>query len=37
MPLELLAIPALIFGLYGFIKGLNAHKKLTKHDAEYKK
>ena len=26
MPLELLAIPAIIFGILGFIKGLNAHK-----------
>lgn len=28
MPLELLAIPALIFGIFGFIKGLKAYKKV---------
>ena len=26
MPLELIAIPAIIFGVLGFIVGLNAHK-----------
>jgi len=27
MPLELLAIPAVIFGVLGFIRGLGVHKK----------
>jgi len=29
MPLELLAIPAVIFGIFGFIKGLKAYKKVN--------
>ncbi len=28
MPLELLIIPGLIFGIIGFISGLNAYKKV---------
>jgi hypothetical protein len=30
MPLELLAIPAIIFGVIGFISGINAYKKARK-------
>jgi len=30
MPLDILAIPALIFGILGFIKGYHTYKKATK-------
>gem|GEM_PF-3926287 len=33
MPLEILAIPAVIFGILGFIRGLGAYKRANDHNS----
>jgi hypothetical protein len=33
MPLEILAIPAVIFGVLGFIRGLGAYKRANSNNS----